>query len=93
MWFLVAYSLTGQIVAVSTPYIGGPPHLRTEEMCEDLKEALLSPDRWGGQFTKYTYQCVHSRKVPKITGKMDHDLQRAVQDTCFNYGTACRRSK
>ena len=81
MWFLVAYNLTGQIVAVGTPYNQGH-YRRTEDFCEFMKEDLLS----GEKYRKYTFKCEQHKKAPKITGKVDSELQHVVQDECYGIG-------
>ena len=86
LWFVVAYNLTGQIVAVGTPYVyDTPPLPQTEEICLDRREHY--------DLGKYTLVCEQHKKAPKITGKMDRDLHSSMQNQCSGFGTACEKIK
>ncbi|MBR1235194.1 hypothetical protein [Bradyrhizobium sp. AUGA SZCCT0182] len=80
-WFLIAYLSSGATVAVSPPF--EKQWCEWSRSSEETYYELLLPA------TDYAFFCEQHKKRPKLTAKVDRDLQTKLNDTCYGWGKAC----
>jgi hypothetical protein len=87
-WFLIAYTASGLRVAVSPPQkYSFVPH--DKEWCDARSDIEASINESMYPEKDYAFVCERHKKRPKLTGKVDRDLQTSLDYECRGYGKAC----